>query len=116
MAHTKKTATPAPAAPVVTSTDVKKFEAIGQPVITEKTMALIQNHNQVTVKVNSASNKTEIKLAFEAIYKVKVANVRIVNVRPHSTRRGGRYQGQVPGFKKAIVTLQEGEALDLFKE
>ena len=116
MARTKKAAIAAPVVAAPTSTDVTVFEILGQPVITEKTMALIQNHNQVTVKVNGASNRTAVKLAFEAIYKVKVANVRIVNVRPHSTRRGGRYQGQVPGFKKAIVTLKEGEALDLFKE
>lgn len=116
MARAKKTVTPEIIAPVATSTDVKKFDAIREPIITEKSMALIQNHNKVTVKVASTSNRTEIKLAFEAIYKVKVANVRIVNVRSHSTRRGGKYQGQVPGFKKAIVTLKDGEALDLFKE
>jgi large subunit ribosomal protein L23 len=112
----KKISTPEVVAPVVTSTDVKRFSALREPLITEKTMALIQNHNQVTVKVDPNSNRTEIKLAFEAIYKVKVADVRIVNVRPHATRRGGKYQGRVPGFKKAIVTLKEGEALDLFKE
>jgi large subunit ribosomal protein L23 len=116
MARAKKTATPEPVTPTVTSTDTQIFNAIGQPVITEKTMALIQNHNQVTVKVNPTSNRTEIKRAFEAIYKVKVAKVHISNVLPHSTRRGGRYQGRVPGYKKAIVTLKEGQALDLFKE
>ncbi|HOJ44741.1 MAG TPA: 50S ribosomal protein L23 [Bacilli bacterium] len=116
MARTKKVATPEVVAPVVTNTDVKKFAAIRQPVITEKTMGLIQNQNKVTIKVNPDSNRTEIKAAFEAIYKVKVANVHILNVLPRSTRRGGRYPGKVPGYKKAIVTLKEGEALDLFKE
>ena len=115
MARPKKTVTPEPAK-VVTSTDVKIFSAVREPVITEKTMALIQNQNKVTIKVNPASNRTEIKEAFEAIYKVKVASVHILNVLPRETRRGGRYPGKVPGYKKAIVTLKEGEALDLFKE
>ncbi len=117
MARTKKVATPeVVVTPEIKSTDVKKFDAIREPVITEKTMALIQNHNKVTIRVNPTSNRSEIKLAFEAIYKVKVEDVHILNVRPRATRRGGRYPGQVPGYKKAIVTLKEGEALDLFKE
>lgn len=95
---------------------VAQFEIILQPHITEKTTDLIQNKNQVTVKVRSNANKTAIKLAFEALYQVKVDNVNVVNVLPKSTRRGGRYDGKVSGFKKAIVTLKEGEALDLFKE
>jgi len=116
MARAKKTTAPEAVVTAPTPTDVTIFKAVGQPVITEKTMALIQNLNKVTIQVNASSNRTSIKKAFEAIYKVKVANVHIVNVRPHSTRHGGRYQGQVPGYKKAIVTLKEGEALDLFKE
>jgi large subunit ribosomal protein L23 len=100
----------------VKNVSMKTFETILRPVITEKTMAQIQNLNKVTVEVNPKSNRTEIKLAFEALYKVKVENVHIVNVLAHETRRGGKYKGSVPGFKKAIVTLSEGQALDLFKE
>jgi large subunit ribosomal protein L23 len=96
--------------------NIKKFAAIIRPVITEKTMKLIQEFNKVTVEVDSKSNRTEIKLAFEEIYQVRVKNVRIMHVLPRETKRGGRYKGTIPGYKKAIVTLQEGEALDLFKE
>lgn len=95
---------------------IKSFDVIVKPVITEKTMALMQEKNQVTVKVLKTANKTEVKLAFEAIFQVKVENVRIINVRAKDTRRGGRYPGSIPGYKKAVVTVAEGEAIDLFKE
>lgn len=95
---------------------VKDFEVIVKPVITEKTMALMQNENKVTVKVAANSNKTEIKLAFERIFQVKVVDVKVANVRAKSTTRGTRYAGSISGFKKAIVTVAEGDAIDLFKE
>jgi len=94
----------------------KDFEVIVKPVITEKTMALIQNENKVTVKVAANSNKTEIKLAFERIFQVKVEDVKVANVRAKATTRGTRYSGKISGFKKAIVTVAEGDAIDLFKE
>ena len=94
----------------------KDFAVIIKPVITEKTMALMQNENKVTVKVAANSNKTEIKLAFERIFQVKVEDVKVANVRAKSTTRGTRYAGTISGFKKAIVTVAEGDAIDLFKE
>jgi large subunit ribosomal protein L23 len=95
---------------------VKYFDSIVRPIITEKTMSLIQEQNKVTVEVAEKADRDAVKIAFEAVFGVKVAHVNIVNVRSKSTRRGGRYEGSVPGFKKAIVTLAEGQALDLFKE
>ncbi|MGI6713678.1 MAG: 50S ribosomal protein L23 [Bacilli bacterium] len=95
---------------------VKQFDTIIRPVITEKTMALMQNQNKVTVEVPADANKTAIKLAFEAVFNVQVEGVNIANVRAQKTRRGGRYQGTIPGYKKAIVTVAEGEAIDLFRE
>ena len=83
---------------------VHDFDTIIEPVLTEKTMKLMQE------------DKVEIKKAFENIFGVKVIGVNIVNVRSTSTTRGGRYKGTIPGFKKAVVTIAEGEALDLFKE
>ncbi|MDY6430729.1 MAG: 50S ribosomal protein L23 [Bacilli bacterium] len=92
------------------------FEVIREPLITEKTMALMQNANKVTIKVADKANKIEIKDAFERIFQVKVVDVKVVHKRAKLTTRGGRYQGTIPGFKKAIVTLEEGTALDLFAE
>ena len=94
----------------------KDFSVIIEPVITEKSMALMQNENKVTLKVLPTTNKTEVKLAFEKIFQVKVEDVAISNVHGKSTTRGTRYQGHISGYKKAVVTVAEGEAIDLFKE
>ena len=94
----------------------KDFSVIVKPLITEKTMALMQNENKVTVKVLDSANKTEIKLAFERIFQVKVTDVKVINQRAKETTRGTRYAGSISGFKKAVVTVAEGEAIDLFKE
>ncbi len=92
------------------------FEVILTPVITEKSMAEMQNANKVTVRVCASSNKVEIKNAFEHIFQVKVDDVKVAHQRGKTTTRGGRYTGTIPGFKKAIVTVAEGSAVDLFKE
>ena len=94
----------------------KDFQVIVKPLITEKTMSLMQNENKVTVKVLDSANKTEIKLAFERIFQVKVTDVKVINQRAKETTRGTRYAGSISGYKKAVVTVAEGEAIDLFKE
>ena len=95
---------------------LKDFEVIIEPVITEKTMSLMQNENKVTVKVLKSANKVEIKLAFERIFQVKVTDVKVSNVRAKELTRGTRYKGTLSGYKKAVITIAEGEAIDLFKE
>lgn len=92
------------------------YEVILEPVITEKSMALLQNENKITVRVASSANKVEIKESFQRLYQVTVDDVKVVNVLAKSTTRGGRYQGTISGYKKAILTIHEGEAIDLFKE
>lgn len=113
MARKAKTEVVTKAFPKATEKD---FEVIVKPIITEKAMDLMQNQNKVTVKVNPNSTKTEIKLAFERIFQVKVVDVKVVNVNAKETTRGTRYKGSISGFKKAIVTVASGEAIDLFKE
>ena len=94
----------------------RDFAVIKHPRITEKTMSLMQDQNKVTVEVAEDANKTEVKLAFERIFQVKVVDVKIANVRSKATTRGTRYHGVISGYKKAIVTIAEGEAIDLFKD
>lgn len=94
----------------------KDYEVILHPIITEKTMTLMQEQNKITLKVRPDTNKTEVKLAFERIYQVEVSNVAISNVVSKAKSRGTRYPGHISGYKKAIVTVKEGEAIDLFKE
>ncbi|NLB48570.1 MAG: 50S ribosomal protein L23 [Erysipelotrichia bacterium] len=94
----------------------KDFSVIAKPIITEKAMDLMQNENKVTLKVLSTSTKIEIKLTFERIFQVKVDDVKVLNQKAKATTRGTRYPGKISGYKKAIVTVAEGEAIDLFKE
>ena len=91
------------------------FDVIIAPIVTEKTMKLLQEENKITLKVKKDANKLEIKNSFEAIFNVHVEKINVMNVRPQA-KRVGRYTGKVSGYKKAIVKLAAGEALDLFKE
>ncbi len=95
---------------------VQDFDVIIEPVITEKTMSLMQEQNKVTVRVQGKANRAQVKKAFEKVFGVKVTQVNIVNVPAKETTRGGRYKGSISGFKKAVVTVKEGQAIDLFKE
>ena len=114
MAAKKKTEAPAKAS--FQKPTERDFAVIVKPVITEKSMDGMQNGNKVTVKVAPDANKTEVKLAFQRLFQVKVVDVRIVNVKPKATTRGTRYHGTIQGYKKAIVTIASGEAIDLFRE
>ena len=95
---------------------VHDFDVIIEPVITEKTMSLMQEQNKVTVRVTGKANRADVKKAFEKVFGVKVTQVNVVNVPAKETTRGGRYKGRISGFKKAVVTVKEGQAIDLFKE
>ena len=94
---------------------IESFDIILAPIVTEKTMKQQQEENKITLKVKKDANKIEIKNAFEAIFNVHVEKINVINVRP-TKKRVGRYTGTVSGYKKAIVKLAAGEALDLFKE
>jgi large subunit ribosomal protein L23 len=94
---------------------IKDFDTLLRPMVTEKSMFGLEHENKITMEVLASANKTAVKLAFEAVYNVKVKHVNIVNVRPKATRRG-RHLGTISGFKKAVITLDQGQALDLFKE
>lgn len=95
---------------------ISDFDIIIEPLITEKSMSLSTEANKATFIVKDNANKIAIKKAIEHIYNVHVVGVQTVNVPTKVTTRGGRYKGTVGGFKKAIVTIKNGEAIDLFKE
>lgn len=92
--------------------DTKYLEIVKAPVITEKSAALGQEMGQYVFKVSPKANKTEIKLAVEKLFNVKVQDVRTINVKPKK-RRVGRYTGLTNRTKKAIVTLAEGQTIEL---
>lgn len=92
--------------------DTKYLTVIKAPIITEKTQDLLQNENKVTFSVDIKANKTEIKLAVEKIFDVKVEQVNVINVKPKK-KRVGRYEGATSKVKKAIVKLSEDSKIDI---
>ena len=87
-------------------------DIIKAPVITEKSSNIASNDRKYVFKVDAKANKSQIKDAIEKIFKVKVESVNTVNVHPKK-KRVGRYSGMTNKYKKAIVTLVNGNKLDL---
>ncbi|MCO4340459.1 50S ribosomal protein L23 [Staphylococcus agnetis] len=86
-------------------------DILKRPVITEKSSEAMAG-DKYTFDVDVRANKTQVKIAVEEIFDVKVANVNIINYKPKK-KRMGRYQGYTNKRRKAIVTLKEGQ-IDLF--
>ncbi len=80
--------------------------------ITEKGSHLQEDNNQYIFKVAVEANKIEIKRAIEELFSVKVKSVRTMNMRG-KVKTLGRFSGKRPNWKKAIVTLKEGDSIDL---
>lgn len=91
--------------------NTKYLEIIKAPVVTEKS-ATEAEKNQYSFFVDPKANKTEIKLAVEKLFNVKVLDVSTINVHPRK-KRVGRYTGLTNRKKKAIVTLAKGQTIDL---
>ncbi len=89
------------------------YEVIKRPLITEKSTKLVEER-KYTFEVMAGANKIEVKNAIEALYPVKVMAVNIINVRK-KPRKVGKYEGLRPAVRKAIVTLAEGQKLDVFE-
>lgn len=87
------------------------FGILERPRITEKSRASSEEGKYVFI-VSSRANKIAIKRAVEARYGVGVASVKVLNM-PGKERRRGRQIGWKPGYKKAIVTLKEGEDIEI---
>jgi large subunit ribosomal protein L23 len=81
------------------------------PHVSEKSTNVGERHNQIVFKVRRDSNKTEIRRAVEMMFEVKVADVQVVNCRG-KIKRFGQEWGQRQHWKKAYVTLAEGENID----
>jgi large subunit ribosomal protein L23 len=90
------------------------YDVLIGPLLTEKGNILKENNNQILFRVARDANKIEIKKAVEGIFKVKVDNVRTMNCKGKK-KRMGRYEGRRSDWKKAIVTLKEGEKLDFIE-
>ncbi len=85
-----------------------------QPVLTEKGTSLQETLNQVQFKVDMRANKVQIREAVEKLFDVKVLSVRTQVVRGKKVRRG-KFEGKRSNWKKAIVSLAEGETIEFFQ-
>lgn len=88
---------------------------IQAPLITEKGTYVNEIGNQVVFRVRPTANKIEIKQAVEKLFDVKVLQVRTSNVLG-KFKRVGRSSGHRPSWKKAYVTLAEGQRIDFFEQ
>jgi len=89
---------------------------IRRPVVTEKSNYLADVHNQFTFVVNPKANKLQIKQAIELAWPdVSVEKIRIANMPAKRSRRLRRMAIRKAGWKKAIVTLEPGDSIDLFE-
>jgi len=90
------------------------YRVIESPLVTEKGTLVNERGNQVVFRVHPKANKVEIRHAIEVLFKVKVEQVRTVNFLG-KLRRVGRSTGRRPSWKKAYVTLAEGQRIDFFE-
>ncbi len=88
------------------------YDVIKKPLFTEKGLDLKERENKILLQVSSDANKHEIKQAVEEIFKVKVEKVATINLRG-KLKRLGKSVGRRSDKKKAVITLKQGEKLDL---
>ncbi|MFW5985728.1 MAG: 50S ribosomal protein L23 [Halanaerobiales bacterium] len=89
-------------------------DVIIKPVVSEKSMELMQDNNTYTFEVAKNANKIEIRNAVEKIFNVKVVNVNTINMQGKK-RRLGRNEGKRPDWKKAMVKLAADEEIEIFE-
>ena len=97
---------------------MKKNQILIRPIFTEKIARLSETEDKYAFEVYDGANKIEIKNEIEKKFDVKVINVNTMvqrgKIRQQLTR-GGRFYGRRPDWKKAIITLAEGNKIELFE-
>ena len=93
------------------------YEVLRRPLITEKSNYQSRKLNQYAFEVANEATKTQVKDAIETVFDVKVESVNIINSPAKRGRRARsrRLLVRRPGYKKAIVTLQTGQTLEIFE-
>jgi large subunit ribosomal protein L23 len=93
------------------------MEFLRKPILTEKASSLTEKSNRFTFNVDPKANKLQIKSAIEKMYGVNILaiNTMVVNGKLKSRNtKGGMVSGRSPKYKKAIVTLKDGETIDYY--
>ncbi len=93
---------------------MKHTDVIRRPLITEKATRVKDEANAVAFEVDRRATKKQVQDAVEKIFKVKVVDVRTMNI-PGKPKRRGLVVGRRPGWKKAIVTLKGGDKIEFFE-
>jgi len=93
---------------------VNVSDVIKRPLVTEKSTIARDDRNVVTFAVDPRANKHEIRHAVESLFEVKVTEVRTIRM-PRKSRRVGKFQGRRAEWKKAMVRLAEGQAIEFFE-
>jgi len=88
------------------------YDILKKPVITEKSMKLAKE-GKYTFEVATDANKIEIRNAVEKVFNVKVIKINTANY-DGKRKRVGKYVGKTNAYKKAIVTLEKGQTIDIF--
>jgi large subunit ribosomal protein L23 len=89
-----------------------KYEIVKRPIVSEKSTKLAEKR-KYTFEVDRRANKIQIKDAIEAIFKVKVEKVNVINMKP-KPKRVGQYSGFKAAVTKAVVTLEPGHKIDIY--
>ncbi len=93
---------------------MNRHDIIVSPLVTEKSTLLRETQNQYSFVVRSDVNRSEVKKALEETLSIKVEKVRIINCMGKE-KRLNRFVGRRPDWKKAVVTLKEGQKLTIFE-
>ena len=93
------------------------YDILRKPIITEKSSYQSSELNQYVFEVHRKATKAQIKEAVETLFDVTVLRVNVINVPAKRSRRARsrRLLVRRPGFKKAIITLAEGDSIDVFE-
>ncbi len=91
--------------------EARLLQVILAPVVSEKATMIADKQQQVTLRVATTATKPEIKAAVELLFKVQVADVKVLNVKGKA-KRFGKSMGQRSSWKKAYVCLQPGQELN----
>ncbi len=86
-----------------------------KPLVSEKATYVREQANQVAFYVHPKANKIEIAKAVESAFEVSVENVNVITVKSRDRIRQGRVKGKISGYRKAYVTLAEGQTIEFFE-
>ena len=93
---------------------MKVHDVIMRPLVTEKSTLAREERNEVSFAVDPRASKHDVRRAVEELFSVQVSDVRTMRM-PRKTRRVGKFMGNRPVWKKAIVRLAEGQSIEFFE-